>query len=122
MANSLQAIDCTSISINGVPITSGGGGGVTNVVQALSGAGSLLATTDVLEVDSTSAGFTVTLLEFADVVRPVYIDSVGTGGNLVILDPPGLETINGASSISIASGELWLLYKGSSEQRARKIA
>lgn len=86
-----------------------------NGVQTLSGTGTLLATTDVLELDSTAAPFTVTIPLFANGTKPCYIDNIGTGGNQVDFEHDGSELF------TVADGELWLLYKGSTEWRHRRI-
>ena len=52
----------------------------------------------------------------------IGVQAVGTGGNNVLIDGNGAETINGVASITVADGELWLLWKGVSAWRAKKLA
>jgi hypothetical protein len=57
---------------------------------------------DVILVDATSGAVTITLHAVATAKRkPYYFKKIDAGGNAMVLEPDGAETVDGAANISV---------------------
>jgi hypothetical protein len=90
-------------------------------IQVLDGAGDISADSDVVEMDTTSAGFAGTLPAYASSISEKLVLGTGTTGNDGSVVVSGGGTINGGTSISVADNELWMFYIGGSEWKAKKL-
>lgn len=89
---------------------------LTNKVsQTFTGTGAIAATLDLALANTTSGVFTLTLPTLATACKEIKLANIGTGGNLATFDGDGSETIQGASSFSLADGEKAVIFPGPTE-------